>query len=672
VLAVCGFLLLAVALVFGQTVCHEFVNFDDDVLVYENPQVPQGLTVSGIAWAFAQPHGSNWIPLTWLSFMLDSQLYGLNAGGFHLTNGLLHAATTIILFLVLWQMTGDFWPSALVAAVFGVHPLRVESVAWVTERKDVLSGLFFMLTLGAYLDYVRHRPSLLRYLAATVFFVLGLMAKSMLVTLPFVLLLLDYWPLGRFADIRRPQGNEGTLLNGAGFLETILGRFPRHWRLVIEKLPLLAIAAIFCVVTGWAQRGCITSFNEFSLWWRIGNTLISYASYLGQLFYPLGLAVAYPRLGLALPLGNVLGAFLVLVAITTTALLWRRRRPYLLVGWLWYLGTLAPVIGLVQLGSSCRADRFTYLTQIGLYIALAWGARDICRGWPYRRWVSSVTSTLVLVVLMGCAWRQTSFWRDSVTLWTHTLACTAPNSLAHENLGCALADRGQGDAAMAQYQQALKIQPNNWMAYDSIGAALADRGQLVQAMAYLQLALKLAPDFAGAHYDLANALVRSDQIELATAHYRRALEIYPDYTQAHCKLAKVLTDSGRPEEGMAHYEKALEIDPRCAEADRNLAGLLATCPDAKLRNGPRAIELAERATKLSDGKKPEMLETLAAAYAEAGRFPEASATARRALTLAVEQNNRALASVLKTRIAQYGVSKPFHQMTAPAHGPKTK
>ena len=346
VLAVCALLLLAVATVFGQTLRHEFVSYDDNEYVYDNPHVSHGVSAQGLARAFAQGHQSNWVPLTWVSLMLDSQLYGLSAGGFHLTNVLLHATATIVLFLVLWRMTGGFWPSALVAAVFAVHPLHVESVAWVTERKDVLSGLFFVLTLAAYARYVRRPFSLGRYLLLTIVFALGLMAKQSLVSLPFVLLLLDYWPLDR---MHSAASEDAAVLDGRRS-----GRFSFPWSLVVEKIPLFALAAVSCMVTLWVQGEALAANKHLPLGWRMGNALLSYAGYLGQFFYPLGLAALYPRPGLDLPRWSVFEAFLILAGLTAAASLLRRRCPYLLVGWLWYLGMLVPVIGLVQVGIAGR------------------------------------------------------------------------------------------------------------------------------------------------------------------------------------------------------------------------------------------------------------------------------------------------------------------------------
>ena len=378
VLTVCVFLVLAVGLVFGQALRHEFVNYDDDEYVYENPHVLHGLNLPGIIWAFTQ-RDIYWGPTLWLSFMVDGQFYGRSPGGYHLSNVLLHAATAVLLFLVLRRMTGRLWPSALVAALFAVHPLRVESVAWVTERKDVLSGLFFMLTLAAYVGYARHRRSLLRYLVVMALFTCGLWSKPMLVTLPLVLLLLDYWPLGRLAGDPSPvPASPPTPCPGDGPThpgttnDTVARRLRCLGKLMLEKVPLVLLAAIFCGVTLRTQSDAIAmSANEaIPLVWRIANALVSYVAYLEQAVFPAGMAVFYPHLEDQLPMQRVFLALAVLVLISAAAVVCRRRCPYVLMGWLWYLVMLVPVSGVVQTGWHARGDRFTYLPQIGLCMAL--------------------------------------------------------------------------------------------------------------------------------------------------------------------------------------------------------------------------------------------------------------------------------------------------------------
>jgi hypothetical protein len=401
---VVGLVLAAMTwLVFGQTLGHEFVSYDDEIYVADNPAALGGLSLKGIVWAFTHNVNDNWTPLTVISHMLDCQLYGTQAGWHHLTSILLHMASVIVLFLVLKEMTSALWRSAFVAAVFAVHPLHVESVAWIAERRDVLSGLFFMLTLGAYAGYVRHPWSLGRYLMVVLMLALGLMSKPMVVTLPFVLLLLDYWPLKRF---------------------TQPGDRLVPWRLIAEKVPLLALSGAACVATLFAQKEAIQSL-PLSL--RISNALVSYVAYLGQMIYPAGLAVYYPYPENGLPLWKIVAAFVLLLVISAGALAARRKQPWFLFGWLWYLGMLVPAIGLIQSGLRAQADRYTYLPQIGLYIVLAWAAKDLTVSWRYGRQVPGVAATIVLAALMVGASIQTSYWRNSESLWTHTLACTSGN-----------------------------------------------------------------------------------------------------------------------------------------------------------------------------------------------------------------------------------------------------
>jgi Flp pilus assembly protein TadD len=618
-LAICVLLLLAVVVAFGQTVHYQFVNFDDSEYVYMNSHVFRGLTASGTVWAFTHGGQANWIPLTWLSLMLDCELYDLHAGGHHLTNVLLHAATAMALFLVLRRMTDRLWPSALVAALFAVHPLRAESVAWVTERKDVLSGLFFMLTLWAYVGYVRHRFSLARYALLIALFALGLMAKPILVTLPFVLLLLDYWPLGRFAGgscgrQTLPPCTEGDL-PGTTFRQSLLERFRYFGRLVIEKIPLFTLAGGDCLVMIWVQDRTLVSSEHLPLWWRLGNAAITYVMYLGQIFYPVGLVVVYPRLGLDLPRWEIWAACAVLAGITTAAFLARRRCPYLLVGWLWYLGMLVPVIGLVQVGCTSMADRFTYLSQVGLAIALVWGVADLCRAWPYRRWAFGAVSISLLAVLMGCAHRQTSFWCDSETLWTRALRLTSRNYMAHNGLGGALASEGRLDEAISHFRRAIAISPYGVIfhthlgnaliaagrpaeaaeefrtvlaldpdcaeAHDHFGAILASRGRIDEAIAHFQRSLEIKPENSDTCYDLGKALMTRGRSDEARKLFQKAAEIAPDYAAVHTHLGMVMADRGRFNEAIRHFERALDGDPRHGAARVNLGKALSACGRSK-------------------------------------------------------------------------------------------
>jgi tetratricopeptide (TPR) repeat protein len=654
VLTVCIFLAAMTWLVFGQTLRHEFVSFDDNLYVCENPAVTHGLNLKGVGWAFTHTVVANWHPLTMMTHMLDCRLYGLNAGGHHLTNVLLHTASVILLFLVLRRMTGALWRSALVAAVFAIHPLRVESVAWVAERKDVLSGLFFMLTLWAYVRYVgkskAHSPkSKVFYGLVLLFFVLGLMSKPMVVTLPFVLLLLDYWPLNRFTPPPVPA------VTGKG--DSLKNHF-LPWRLILEKIPLLALSGAACVATMMIQKDIIA---PVPLALRIGNAAVSYVVYLRQMFCPAGLAVLYPYPQNSLPGWKIALAVVLLAAISAGVFLRRQRQPYLLMGWLWYLGMLIPVIGLVQVGGQAHADRYTYLPQIGLYLALIWAVGSLGAGWRHRRVVLGGLSTVILVALIFCARTQTSYWRNSEVLWTHTLACTSDNYIAHYNLGDALVKMGRRDEAIAQYQKTLQITPNYAEAHDNLGSVLLQKGRVDEAIAHYQTALRITPENATAHNNLGNALRQKGRVDEAIAQCQVALQINPDYADAHDNLGNALFQKRRVAEAITHYQKALQINPDYAEAHNNLAWVLATAPQVSLRNGDEAVKLAERANQLTGGKTPIILHTLAAAYAEAGRFGDAIRSVQKAIELAQAAGQKDLAERFTGELKLYEAGLPFHE-----------
>jgi len=580
------FLLLAVAVVFGQTVRHDFIGFDDNEYVYDNPHVTPGLTLPGLWWALTDGPLGEWCPVTVVSHMLDCELYGVKPGGHYLTNVLLHAASAVLLFLVLLRMTGDFWPTAWVAAIFAIHPLHVESVAWVAERRDVLSGLFFMLTLGAYTLYAE-RPSLARYLAVAGFLALGLMAKPMLVTVPFLLLLLDYWPLGRF---RQVSGESTRAASGSGF-----GRLPVAARLVVEKIPLIVLAAVDgkIAMSFHLPDASGSPVAPLSLATRLANAVVSYAVYLGKSFYPIDLAPSYP-FRTDLPIAWVAGSLLLLVAITALAAYGWRRWPYGLVGWLWFLGMLVPVMGLVQFAAHARADRYTYLSQIGLSIALAWSVASLYRSWqshqplPWRRSLLAAVSGGAVLVLAVIAWRQTAYWRNGETLWTHTLACTERNAVAHYNLaypytrqgrieeaighlsealaddsidriviakshgllGDCLASQGKTDAAFAQYEEAVSVVPAAPMFHDRLAIALAHRNQLDRAIVEWRETLRLAPNFWPARLGLANALLARGDASEAADQCRQVLGQQPRSPEATALLRAALATQGKVEDAL--------------------------------------------------------------------------------------------------------------------------
>ncbi len=585
-------------LVFGQTLWHDFVNYDDPRYVYENTNITEGLSISGIVWAFTHIHSMNWHPLTTISHMLDCQLYVLKAGWHHCTNVLLHSIAVMLLFVGLLQMTGAFWRSAFVAAVFAIHPLRVESVAWIAERKDVLSGVFFMLTLLAYLYYVR-LPRTGRYLVVAFVFACGLMSKPMLVTLPFVLLLLDYWPLDR-----------------------IKGQVSKR---VLEKIPLIALSAVSSIATLVAQKGAVGYTEELPVLERFNNAVLSYVLYIWQMLSPVNLAVFYPHPENRLPLWQISSSFLLLICVTAVAIALRKKRPYLITGWLWYLGTLVPVIGLVQVGWQGRADRYTYLPQIGLYIAVTWALTDLTTSWRHRRTILSAAALLTIGLLSWGAWVQTSYWRDSETLFKHALAVTTNNDVAENNLGI----------------------------------VFLQKGQLDEAISLLKSAVDLRPDNSPAHENLAKALLQKGQVADALVHYRKLLELQPDNMEVHNIVGTVLVQQGQIREGVEEWQKVLEIQPDNGNALNNLGWVLATAPEDSLRDGSRAVQLAQQAVRISGGRIPIVFRTLAAAYAENQQFPQAIETAQQGLELANKQGNFALAAELQGSIALYQENRPL-------------
>jgi tetratricopeptide (TPR) repeat protein len=526
---------------------HEFVNFDDPQYVSENPAVSRGLTWDGVSWAFRTGHAGNWHPLTWLSHMMDVELYGLDAGGHHLTSALIHLVNTLLLFGLLHAMTGTVVRSAFVAGLFAVHPLHVESVAWVAERKDVLSGLLFFLTAWAYVSYARHpRPS--RYAVVVVLFALGLMTKPMLVTVPFVLLLLDSWPLGRAAT-------------------------PSAWpRLVIEKLPLLALAIASSVVTFVVQRGAgaVKGLEVLPLDRRLANAVVAYVVYIGQMLWPTRLAAIYPYPA-TLPAWAVLAAAACLVAVSVLAIRAAHRHPYLPMGWLWYLGTLLPVIGLVQVGGQPRADRYTYIPLVGLFIVVAWGIPALLACWPRRR---VALGTAAALVILGCAIvarAQVQHWSSSVALWEHAREVTTGNYRAEGNLAHAFAKQRRLDDAVTHYEEALRLKPDHAEAHNNLGFILAEQGRVDDAIAHYTEALRGQPDYAEAHNNLGVALTAQGRNDEAIRHLRAAVRLGPTLPAPHNNLGVVLARDGRLEEAVRHFSEALRLRSDYAEARKNLA-----------------------------------------------------------------------------------------------------
>ena len=799
-LLVCLLLALITFAAYWQVFGSQFVNYDDNLYVTENSQVLSGLNRHTVAYAFTTTHASNWHPLTWLSLLLDRSLFGPKPWGFHLTNLLLHIANTLLLFLLVSRMTGFVWRSAFVAALFAVHPLHVESVAWVAERKDVLSTLFWLLTIWAYVRYAglgpeapggrssggrespRHQSEPLRhqlpsYVLVLLFFVLGLMAKPMLVSLPVTLLLLDYWPLGRYGD--RPLRDSR-----------------RAWKLVREKIPLFALAAASGAITFLAQHkgGAMSSLETYPFGLRAANAVVAYSRCIGKMLWPDNLSVFYPLPKDTIPAWQVAGAGLLLVCATLLVLRAGRRRPYLPVGWFWYVITLFPTIGIVQVGIQAMADRYTYVPLIGLFVIIAWGVPDLLPRKESAR-LLAVPAGLVIAALALLTWVQVGYWRNSVTLFRHALASTRNNLVALDNLGAAMMKQGKVRAAMRYYERALSIRPNNAEALTNLGAALSRLGKLDQAIAKHNAAVEIRPGFAEAHYNLGVSLenkgdragaekqyaeavrlkpdyaeaqynlglilARKGRLGAAEDHFTRALRARPDYADAHynlglvlaqreeyagaashfaaalrlkpCyrdaegKLGMALVQEGKPDEAVPHltralkanpddavartsmgiamaqggdmaaaiehfsaaarivpndaearynlaraleqagrtpeairqYREALRLDPRGPEAANNLAWLFATNPDAGVRDPREAVRLAEFACRLTSNADAGNLDTLAAAYAAAGRFKDAVSTGRKALDLAGKAGRSDLADQTGERLRLYERGKAY-------------
>jgi tetratricopeptide (TPR) repeat protein len=700
-------LTIATLIVFGQVCRNNFVRYDDPYYVTNNPHVKYGISLESVIWAFTATFNANWHPLTWLSHMLDCQLFGLN----HLTSVLFHTANTLLLFWVLKRMTGKIWASAFVAAAFALHPVHVESVAWVAERKDVLSGLFWMLTIASYIRYTEHR-SIGRYLLIFLVFGLGLMAKPMLVTLPFVLLLLDYWPLGR--------------LQWGGH---------RRWsrlRLIIEKVPLLLLSAASSIVTYCFQQsaGAMELGKSFPLNIRISNAAVSYIAYLGKLIYPSRLAILYPYPGDSLPLWQPIVSLLMLVVISAGVIYTARR--YLATGWFWYIGTLVPVIGLVQIGNQMIADRYTYLPSIGIFIMVAWGAAELVARWRYRETILGICAGIVLTALSICTLLQVRYWRNSSALYEHAVSVTKDNYIMHCNYGASLSEEGRDDEALKHFSTALQInpryyyvhygigtvllkqgkfaeaiecfnkalrfKPDYYKAYSDLGVALSRQGETDQAIEnwkralslkpdyypasynlgaamieqgryedsinYFNAAVKAKPDWAEAYYEMGRAFYLQGNRQLAVEQCTKALQIKPDYTIARITLAHTLAEMGRIQPAIEHYYTVLKLEPDQVYALKNLAWLLAAIEDARIHNPGEAVKLAEKACELTGFKEVEALDTLAVAYSAAGRYPEAVQIAEKAIEFAISSGEEEMAEEIQKRLELYKADK-FYRLPRP-------
>ena len=625
---------------------HGFLrSFDDAQYVTDNLPVRRGLSAQSFCWAWTSFCASNWHPLTWLSHMLDCQLFGLEKpGGHHLVNLLLHTANTLILFLVLQRMTGAAWRSSLVAALFAVHPLHVESVAWVAERKDVLSVFFGLLALAAYVRYAE-RPGVVRYLFVTGAFVLSLLSKPMLVTLPCLLLLLDYWPLRRWAATPPTEGPPRP-------------RF-RLWVLVLEKVPLFALAAASCVVTVLAQMGqAVVAVERLPLDRRVGNALLAYVAYLRKTVWPADLAVFYPYSPHAPPSWQIVVAGIFLAALTAAAFFMRRRRPALLVGWLWFVGTLVPVIGLVQVGGQAMADRYTYFPLIGLFMALAWavpaGNVTLLSGAlhpPIGRVAFPVAAGGVLTVCAVLTWMQLAYWADEEALWCRALAVNEENAVAHVALGIVIYPRGEVDEAERHFLRGMQLAPNYDLAYSSLGTSRLRQGQVDQALALFESAASASPATALHRNNLGLAFLRKGRADEAARCFREAIRLEPATAEYHCNLAAVLDEQGEGDAAREQYREGLRLDADWPERMRLLADALRATRIPQMRCPAEALFRVRQANVATEGRRPEMLDALAAAYDENDDLAAALNTEMQAMAAAVDRPD--LARLLQEKARGY-------------------
>lgn len=673
---ICLVLVIATVAVYWRVRGFDFVNFDDPDYISENPMIRGGLTFKSVVWAFTHYYSGNWHPATWISLMLDCQIFGLHSGGSHLVNVAFHAANTVLLFILLHRLTGALWRSAIVAGLFALHPLHVESVAWIAERKDVLSTLFGLLSLMAYARYlkeskVQNPKSKVSYACALGFFALSLMAKPMLVTLPFVMLLLDIWPLQRVAN--------------SGW-RTCLA--PQFGRLALEKWPWFVLSVVSSVVTFFAQKtgGAVASIEYFPFSWRVTNAVISYSEYVWKACWPVHLAVFYP-LAHEQPIGLLLGAIGFLLVTSAAAVMTIKRWPFLLVGWLWFLGTLVPVIGLVQVGGQAMADRYMYVPSIGLFIVIVWGVSELLRR---SRMAMAAGSAAVVIVLVACAAAtvfQLQYWQNSLVLFGHAVTATRDNALAHNNFGSALAATGRREDALAHYEEAVRIDPNNARYQNNFATGLVRAGQPDAAIEHYQAALRICPLYAEVYSNLGSVFLAQHRVSEAITNLYEAVRIDPGNSDTRDNLGNALSTAGKLDDAITQYSEAMRLNPtnatvrlnaglallkadRANEAAVQFAEAVKLNPDSAVsryelgrqlflqRQFPAALEQLEAAARL----KPNYASAqfyLAAVYGEIGRFDEAVATANKALQSAQAAGQANLVTRAQEALETYKSRHPF-------------
>ena len=680
-------LLALVTLAIYMPVLHDgFVNYDDEDYVANNRIVKNGLTLAGIRWAFTSFHAANWHPVTWLSHMLDCELFGLNPAAHHFVNALIHSVNAALLFILLLRLTKLVWPGAMVAALFAWHPLHVESVAWIAERKDVLSTFFALLALLSYVRYAKEncRRS---FWFALVFFALSLMAKPMFVTLPFVLLLLDFWPLERISDFQISTAS----------------------RFVLEKAPFLLLVIISCTVTYVAQRTeAVRTLNQVSLPLRLENAVTAIATYLAQIFWPSGLAVFYPMPERIAPPAIFISAT---ALILISGLVWRARKqsPCLIVGWLWFLGTLVPVIGLVKVGDAAHADRYTYFSSVGIFIAVVFGVWSLLKQ-PRTQNIFIAASLLALVACVALTEYQLQFWRDSETLFRRSLAVTGENPqvdlklsaaveakgesgkslglwangeamfrnavtvsqknpTAHLDLGAALETKGKTDEALVEYQEALRLDPEMFEAANDIGKLLFEKGRPAEALDYCIAAVRLKPDRATLRNNLGLTLVELGRFDEALNQFAEAARLDETYASPRFQTGRTLLKLDRDAEALPQLFATLQIEPDNLQFLIYTARVLASDKNPQGRDGEKAFAIANQASQLAGSPQPVVLDTLAMTLAELGRFDEAQKNQRQAIELAKKSNEREDLDVMQQRLKLYENQKPWRESFLATNAP---
>jgi protein O-mannosyl-transferase len=685
-------LLALVVWVFLPSLRNGFVNYDDNLYVTDNLQVQAGLTWPGVVWAFARLHGAGtyWHPLTWASHMVDCQLYGLRPWGHHLTNLLLHAANTLMVFLVFRRMTGATWRCAFLAALFALHPLQVDTVAWVAERKNLLSTLFWLLTTWAYVRYTQKRPSAevrtlkvqppspatdnrrstLDYLLALLFFACGLLCKPVLVTLPFVLLLLDYWPLQRFEPV------------------TTRAACSALARLIWEKAPLFLLAAVSSLITLMAHHslGMLDPASRPPMGMRVENAVVSYIRYLGKTIWPFDLAVFYPYPD-AWPIPKVILCGLLLLAVSALAVRAARSHPYVFVGWFWFVGVLVPFIGLIQVGAQAMADRFMYVPVLGLCTLSIWGAAELTSGWPHRQTVLAIVGSVAVTACALAAHCQLKHWKNSLTLFSHAIAVTRNNALAECNLASALGAQGHPKEAIAHLREALRLYPPYAEAHVNLGVALVKEGKTEEGIENYRAAIESRPNYAQAHRLLAGALALEHKNDEAKQEFLEALRLKPDYPEAHARLGHLLLLQGAQEQGLlhlyeairirddcenghyylggalarqgrireavVHFRAAIRVQPDHVAALNDLAWILATERAPGVRDVSEAIRLARHACEVSTRTNAACLDTLGTAFSEAGRYAAAIQVTQEAANIAAAAGQEELARQIQSHLQFY-------------------